>query len=154
MSADKVRTAARELLPIAIVRRLIKKIWHPVRPSGVPVKPIDLEALVPEELTIVTPEQFEHAYEEYIRFGPHRVIPLKERWPAVIPEVDSRKYAALAAVCHSVEWEPVRWACELINRGVPDPYGAPLEKLVARKFPFLVPERRRRICSYALFVNR
>jgi hypothetical protein len=45
--------------------------------------------LVPHELSVVTPEQFDRAMEEYGRFGPTVLISIEQRWPAVIPDVEN-----------------------------------------------------------------
>jgi hypothetical protein len=100
----------------------------------------------------VTPEQFDRAMEEYGRFGPEAASPIEQRWPAVIPEVDHSRYAALKAQCDEVRWTTAGWA-EGVRCGRIAENDEILQKMMTKRFPFLTPRRRSEVWSYAWFVT-
>jgi hypothetical protein len=106
---------------------------------------------IPEELLIVTAEQFDRAFGEYARWGPEDLIPIETRWPAVIPDVDRSKYPELGEKCREVQWTPVAWAETLRTKLTPDDCSEELNRMVAAKYPFLTLERRRAIVRFAMF---
>lgn len=113
----------------------------------------DPDNLVPHALTVVTPDQFDRAMEEYGQFGPNNLIPIESRWPAVIPDVDRSKYAALKAQCDEIRWTTADWAEDMRRRQIADDNGI-LMRTMAAKYPFLTLRRRAQIDTFAWFVTR
>ena len=107
---------------------------------------------VPHELSIVTPDQFDRAMEEYGRFAPADLIPIEDRWPAAIPDVDQALYAALKAQCDEVRWTAADWAEDIRSRRIADE--GLLPRLIAMKFPFLTPRRLAQVANFAWFATR
>ena len=118
----------------------------------VPKKIDDPDNLVPHELSVVTPEQFERAMEEYGQFGPTASIPIEQRWPAVIPDVDRSKYAALKTQCDEIRWTTADWAEDVRSRRIADE--GILKRMIAARYPFLTPRRRVDVENFAWFVTR
>jgi hypothetical protein len=118
----------------------------------VPRKVDDPDNLVPHELSVVTPEQFDRAMEEYGQFGPTGLIPIEERWPAVIPDVDRSRYAALKAQCYEIRLTTADWAEDIRSRRIADE--GILKRMIAAKYPFLTQRRRIEVESFAWFVTR
>jgi hypothetical protein len=114
----------------------------------------DPDHLVPVRLTLVTPEQFDRAYVEYGQFGPSSRVPVEERWPAVIPDVDRSKYVVLKAQCDEIRWTAARWYDDLCSGRIGGDREQVLKRMISVKYPFLTPEARRRTENYAIFVNR
>ena len=117
-----------------------------------PTRVDDPDNLVPHELSVVTPEQFDRAMEEYGQFGPEGLIPIEQRWPAVIPDVDRALYAALKAQCDEIRWTTADWAEDVRVRKIAD--DGLLERMITLKYPFLTPRRRIEVANYAWFVTR
>jgi hypothetical protein len=120
----------------------------------VPGKIDDPDTLVPRELTVVTPAQFDRAMEEYGQFGPTASIPIEQRWPAVIPDVDRSRYVALKTQCDEVRWTTADWAEDIRCRPVGEDALVVLQRMIAVKYPFLTPRRRSEVASFAWFVTR
>jgi hypothetical protein len=120
----------------------------------VPKKIDDPENLVPHELSVVTPEQFDSAMEEYGQFGPTGLIPIEQRWPAVIPNVDHSKYAALRVQCDEVRWTTADWAEDIRCRQIDEDALVVLKRMIAVKYPFLTSRRRSDVALFAWFVTR
>jgi hypothetical protein len=114
----------------------------------------DPDKLVPAELSVVSPEQFDRAYEEYGRFGPEGLIPVEQRWPAVIPDVDQVEYAALKAQCHDIRLTTSRWAEDLRSGRIAGDPNEVLARMIATKYPFLTKLGRIRTGNFAWFVTR
>ena len=100
----------------------------------------------------MTPEQFDRAMEEYGQFGPTGLIPIEERWPAVIPDVDRSSYGALKAQCDEIRWTTADWAEDIRIRRKADE--GILERMIAAKYPFLTQRRRIQVENFAWFVTR
>lgn len=112
----------------------------------------DPDNLMPVPLTVVSPEQFERAYEEYGRLGPSSTVPIEGRWIAAIPDVDRSKYAALKVQCDDVRWTAARWAEDIrCGRMAGNPV---LERMIATKYPFLTKRAVSSTDAYAWFVTR
>jgi hypothetical protein len=110
----------------------------------------DPDNLVPAQLKVVSPEQFERAYEEYCRVGPSSTVPIEGRW--IIPDVDRSRYPALKAQCDEVRWTAARWAEDIrCGRMAGDPN---LERMTATKYPFLTKRACISTDTYAWFVTR
>lgn len=111
----------------------------------------DLDKLTPDELSVVTPDQFDRAFEAYSKFG--RSAPVETLWPAVIPDVDRSRYPALEAKCDEIRWTVARWdddvRCGRI-RGEDDV----VKRMVATRYPYLTPRHQVSVMIYASFVNR
>ena len=141
----------------------LQKVLRQFGPSGSVVVPglqpsapwvvDDPDTLVPYELSAVTPEQFDRAMEEYGKLGSANYVPIEQRWPAVIPDVDRSKYPDLKAQCDDVRWTTARWA-EDVRCGRIAEDGKVLDRMTAAKYPFLTPRRRSEIWTYAWFVAR
>jgi len=114
----------------------------------------DPDKLVPVELSIVSPEQFDRAYEEYGRFGPEGRIPIEERWPAAIPDVDRSKYAVLKAQCHDIQLTASHWAEDLRCGRIAGDRDEVLKRMIATRYPFLTQRDRIQTWSFAWFVTR
>ena len=103
-------------------------------------------------LTVVSPEQFDRAYEEYGR----AVVgsPIEGRWITVIPDVDRSKYPALKAQCDDVRWTAARWAEDIRCGRIAGNSDEVLERMIATKYPFLTKLGRIRTHNFAWFVTR
>lgn len=112
----------------------------------------DPDTLVPVELTVVSPEQFDRAYEEYCRFGTSD--PIEGRWIPVIPDVDRSRYSALKALCDDVRWTAARWADHIRGGRIAGDEDEVLKRMIATKYPFLTERGRNNTRSYAWFVTR
>jgi hypothetical protein len=111
--------------------------------------------LTPVELSVVTPEQFDRAYEEYGQFGPRNTIPIEERWPDAIPDVAREKYAALKAHCEAIRWTTALWAEEMRRGRTPeDQYFSSLIRMIEAKYPFLTKRAQSQTNMFAWFVTR
>lgn len=111
--------------------------------------------LTPIELSVVTPDQFDRAYDEYGKFGPRNSIPIEERWPEVIPDVNRENYAALKALCDAIRWTTARWAEEIrCGRVADDEYWSGLKLMIATKYPFLTERAQIETNNFASFVTR
>lgn len=113
----------------------------------------DPDDLVPDDLSIVTAEEFDLAFEEYGLLGPRMTIPIEKRWPAVIPDVDWSKYPALKAKCDEIRWTVVRWDYYVQSGRIPE-NGDVVNRMVARRYPYLTPRHRISVVTYASFANR
>ncbi len=107
--------------------------------------------LVPDELSIVTPEQFDLAFEEYRQLG--MSIAIEERWPAVIPDVDRSKYPALKAKCYEIRWTVVLWD-DHVKCGRIREDNDVVKRMIATRYPYLTPRQRISAQTYAWFANR
>ena len=108
---------------------------------------------VPDELSIMTPEEFDLAFEEYGLLGPRMTIPIEERWPAVIPDVDRYKYPALKAKCDEIRWTVVRWDDHVKCGRIPENNNV-VSRMIATRYPYLTPRQRISVQTYASFANR
>lgn len=113
----------------------------------------DPDRLVPDDLSIVTAEEFDLAFEEYGLLGPRMTIPIEKRWPAVIPDVDWSKYPALKAKCDEIRWTVVRWDY-LVQTGRLPEDGDVVGRMIAIRYPYLTPRHRISVRTYASFANR
>jgi hypothetical protein len=113
----------------------------------------DPDDLVPDELSIVTAEEFDLAFEEYGLLGPRMTIPIEKRWPAVIPDVECSKYPALKAKCDEIRWTVVRWDYYVQTGRIPD-NGNVVSRMIATRYPYLTPRHRSAVSTYASFANR
>lgn len=113
----------------------------------------DPDSLTADELSIVTPEQFERAFEEYRQPGPHGYAPLEERWSTVIPDVDPSKYPALEAKCYEITWTVVRWDDDVKCGRLRDEDDV-VKRMVALRYPYLTPQRQVAVRIHASFMNR
>ena len=73
----------------------------------------DPDKLASAHLSVVSPEQFDRAYAEYSEFAAGNRLPIEERWPSVIPDVDRSKYGVLGVQCHDIRWTTARGADHL-----------------------------------------
>lgn len=111
----------------------------------------DPDSLTPDELSAVTPEQFARAFEEYGQFGPS--VPVEERWPSVIPDVDRSRYPALKAKCDEIRWTVARWDDDVKCGRLRDE-GDVVMRMVLLRYPYLTPQHQLAVRLYASFVNR
>lgn len=125
----------------------------PELPQPAPRVVDDPGNLTPDELSIVTPEQFDRAFEEYRQLGPRMTIPIEKRWPAAIPDVDWSKYPALKEKCDEIRWTVVRWDY-LVQTGRLPEDGDVVGRMIAIRYPYLTPRHRISIRTYASFANR
>ncbi|WP_422017936.1 hypothetical protein [Reyranella sp.] len=109
--------------------------------------------LTPDELSIVSSEQFDRAFEEYSQLGPRASVPIEERWPEVIPDVDPSKYPALEAKCHEITWAVVQWDDD-VKCGRLRNEDDIVKRMVAIRYPYLTPRHQVSVRSYASFANR
>lgn len=109
--------------------------------------------LAPDELSIVTPEEFDLAFEEYRQLGPRMSIPIEERWPAAIPRVDRSGYPALKAKCDEIRWTVVRWGDHVKCGRIPDRDDV-VKQMIATRYPYLTPRQRIAVQVYASFADR
>jgi hypothetical protein len=109
--------------------------------------------LVPDELSIVTAEEFDLAFEEYGLLGPRMTIPIEERWPAAIPDVDHAKYPALKAKCDEIRWNVVRWDYYVQSQRIQED-GNVVGRMIATRYPYLTPRQRSSVQTYASLANR
>ena len=123
----------------------------PMRPTEIITDP---DTVVPAKLTVVSPEQFDRAYEEYGEFGPRNLVPIEQRWPAVIPDVDRSKYVALKAQCYDIRWTTARWAEDLRSGRIAGNRDEVLNRMIATRYPFLTKRGRIQTGNYAWFVTR
>ena len=124
-------------------------------PSTQPVLRIvdDPDSLTPDVLSIVTPEQFDRAFEEYRQWGPRASVPIEERWPAVLPDVDPSKYPNLKAKCREITWTVVRWDDDVKCGRLRDEDDV-VKRMVAIRYPYLTPRHQVSVRDYASFANR
>ena len=113
----------------------------------------DPDRLTPDELSIVSSEQFDRAFEEYSQLGPRASVPIEERWPEVIPDVDPSKYPALEAKCHEITWAVVQWDDD-VKCGRLRNEDDIVKRMVAIRYPYLTPRHQVSVRSYASFANR
>lgn len=113
----------------------------------------DPNCLTPDELSIVTSEQFDRAFEEYRQWGPRASVPIEERWPAVIPDVDSSDCPALKATCHEITEAVVRWDDDVKCGRLRDEDDV-VRRMVAIRYPYLTPQHQVSVWTYASFANR
>jgi hypothetical protein len=109
--------------------------------------------LVPDELSIVTPEEFDLAFEEYGLLGSRMTIPIEERWPTAIPGVDRSKYPALKAKCDEIRWTVVRWDDHVKCGRIPENNNV-VKRMIAIRYPYLTPRQQSSVRDYAVFANR
>jgi hypothetical protein len=112
----------------------------------------DPDTLVPTQLTVVSPDQFDRAYEEYIR--PVVGEPIEGRWITVLSDVDRSKYPPLKAQCDDVRWTAARWAEDIRCGRIAGNTDEVLERMIATKYPFLTKLGRIRTSNFAWFVTR
>ena len=113
----------------------------------------DPDSLTPDELSLVSSEQFDRAFEEYRQWGPRASVPIEERWPEAIPDVDPSKYPALKAKCHEITWTVVRWDDDVKCGRLLDEDNV-VKRMVAIRYPYLTPRHQTSVRSYASFANR
>jgi hypothetical protein len=113
----------------------------------------DPEALVPDELSIVTPEQFDRAFEEYNKTMPSTSPAIEERWPAVIPGIDRALYPALKVKCEEIRWSVVRWEAH-VDSGRIQGEGDVVGRMIAARYPYLTERQRSAARTYASMANR
>ena len=140
-----------KILSLFGLSRIVDIGLLPTRPPQIVTDP---DTLVSVELTVVSPEQFDRAYEEYGQFGPRNLVPIEERWPAVIPDVDRSKYTALKAQCCDIRWTTARWADDLRSGHIAGSPGEVLKRMIATRYPFLTERGRISTEDFAWFVTR
>ncbi|HEY4168794.1 MAG TPA: hypothetical protein VGM96_18550 [Reyranella sp.] len=112
----------------------------------------DPDTLVPVELTVVSPEQFDRAYEEYVR--PVIGESIEGRWISVLPDVDRSKYPAPKAQCDDVRWTAARWAEDIRCGRIAGNPDEVLKRMIATKYPFLTNLGHIRTHNFAWFATR
>ena len=136
----------------------VLSLFRPSRFTGFDPLPVsevitDPDDLVPDELSIVTADEFDLAFVECGLLGPRMTIPIEERWPAVIPDVDRSKYPALKAKCDEIRWTVVGWDYYVQSGRVSD-NGNVVSRMIATRYPYLTPRHRSAVQVYASFANR
>ena len=98
----------------------------------------------------ITPEQFGKAFEEFQKFGPHRRIPVQERWREILPEISSSQSTELLALCEGIEAFALILAEQVRDEKLSDENA---RKRLAQKYPFLNHRQSDHAWSQALYFS-